>query len=80
MEKQHLCIHDINWFDTNSAIIYLKQINKISKCYLFLDRAKLNHKSKKIFDYFHRHKNNLLRVFLPTESQIFGSAKNIEYI
>jgi hypothetical protein len=58
-----------DWFDANIFLDYLKQIHrKFPKCYLFLDKAKQHHRSKKVLQYFDLHKNDLIPVYLPTAS------------
>ena len=48
---------------------YLKQIHrKFPKCYMFLDKAKQQYKSKKVLEYFPDNKDSLIPVYLPTAS------------
>jgi hypothetical protein len=43
----------------------------LQKCYLFLDKAKQNYKSKNIMKYFADNKHSLIPVYLPTASPEF---------
>jgi transposase len=61
-----------DWFNENTFLDYLKQIHsKFPKCYLFLDKAKQHHRSKKVLEYFNLHKKDLIPVYLPTASPEF---------
>ncbi len=56
----------------NTFLNYLKQIHrKFPKCYIFLDKAKQHYKSKKVLQYFDKHKKDLIPVYLPTASPEF---------
>jgi hypothetical protein len=58
-----------DWFNATTFLDYLKQIHrKFPKCYLFLDKAKQHHRSKKILQYFDKHTRDLVPVYLPTAS------------
>jgi hypothetical protein len=62
-----------DWFDESIFLDYLKQIHrKFPKCYLFLDKAKQNNKSKKILQYFadNKDKDSLIPVYLSTASPV----------
>ena len=74
-----------DWFDENTFLDYLKQIHrKFPKCYLFLDKAKQHYRSKRVLEYFDKHKEDLIPVYLPTASpvefmvleEIWNRAKN----
>ena len=73
-----------DWFNANTFLDYLKQIHrKFPKCYLFMDKAKQHHKSKKVLKYFNSNKDTLIPVYLPTASpelmvleKIWNIAKN----
>ncbi len=73
-----------DWFDANTFLDYLKQIHRKSpKCYLFLDKAKQHYRSKKVLEYFDKHKKDLIPVYLPIASpefmvleEIWNIAKN----
>ncbi len=41
---------------------------KLSKCYLFMDKASPHYKSKKVVKYFEENKDTLIPVYLPTAS------------
>lgn len=70
--KQQL-FRQYDWFDENTSFLdYLKQIHrKFPKCYLFLDKAKQHYRSKIVLEYFDKHKNDLIPVYLPTASPEF---------
>ena len=54
------------------SMIILKQIHyKFPKCYLFLDKAPQHYKSQKVREYFEKHKDVLIPVWLPTASPEF---------
>ena len=59
-------------FNENTFYRFLKQIHyKYPKCYLFLDKAPQHYKSQKVWQYFEKHKNDLIPVWLPTASPEF---------
>jgi len=59
-------------FNENNFYKYLKQIHyKFPKCYLFLDKAPQHYKSQKVGQYFEKHKDVLIPVWLPTASPEF---------
>jgi len=61
-----------DWFDEDTFLDYLKQIHKkFPKCYLFLDKARQHHRSKKVGQYFEEHKDSLIPVWIPTASPEF---------
>jgi transposase len=65
----------------NTFLDYLKQIHrKFPKCYLFLDKAKQHHRSKKVLEYFDKHKQNLIPVYLPTASPEFMVLEEIWHL
>lgn len=70
-----------DWFNANTYLDYLKEIHrKFPKCYLFLDKAKQHYKSKRILEYFDKHKKNLIPVYLPTASPEFMVLEEIWHI
>ena len=70
-----------DWFDENTFLEYLKQLHiKFPKCYLFLDKAKQHYKSKKVLQYFDKHKKNLIPVYLPTASPEFMVLEEVWHI
>ena len=59
-------------FDENTFYEFLKQIHyKFPRCYLFLDKAVQHYRSQKVKQYFDKHKNSLIPVWLPTASPEF---------
>lgn len=51
---------------------YLKQVHKkFPKCYLFIDKASQHYKSDIVQQYFAKHKDTLIPVWLPTASPEF---------
>ena len=59
-------------FDENTFYEFLKQIHyKFPRCYLFLDKAVQHYKSQKVKQYFDKHKDSLIPVWLPTASPEF---------
>ncbi|MDX1373819.1 MAG: transposase, partial [Nitrososphaeraceae archaeon] len=59
-------------FNASTFLDYLKQIHrKFPKCYLFLNKAKQHYKSKKVLQYFDKHKKDLIPIYQPTASQEF---------
>lgn len=51
---------------------YLKQIHyRFPKCYLFLDKATPHYKSQKVRQYFNKHKDDLIPIWVPTASPEF---------
>jgi hypothetical protein len=70
-----------DWFNATTFLDYLKQIHrKFPKCYLFLDKAKQHHKSEKILQYFDKHKEDLIPVYLPTASPEFMILEEVWHI
>ena len=70
-----------DWFDQNTFLDYLKQIHrKFPKCYIFLDKAKQHHRSKKVLQYFDLYKKDLIPVYLPTASPEFMVLEEIWHI
>jgi len=70
-----------NWFDQNTFLDYLKQIHrKFPKCYLFLDKAKQHYRSKKVLQYFDKHKKDLIPIYQPTASPEFMVLEEIWHI
>jgi hypothetical protein len=68
-------------FNEDSFYKYLKQIHyKFPKCYLFLDKAPQHYKSQKVGHYFEKHKDTLIRVWLPTASPEFMVLGIFEHI
>ena len=58
-----------DWFNANTFLDYLKQIHrKFPKYYLFPDKAKQHHRSKKVLKYLADNKDSLIPVYLPTAS------------
>lgn len=54
-------------FNENTFYCFLQQIHyKFPRCYLFLDKAPQHYKSQKIKQYFEKHKDVLIPVWLPT--------------
>jgi DDE superfamily endonuclease len=61
-----------NRFNENTFYEYLKQIHyKFPKCYLFLDKAAPHYKSQKVKQYFNKHKDSMIPIWLPTASPEF---------
>ena len=59
-------------FNGDTFLAFLKIIHsKFPKCYLFMDKASPHYRSRKVRDYFDRHKDNLIPVYLPTASPEF---------
>jgi hypothetical protein len=59
-------------FNEDNFYKYLKRIHyKFPKCYLFLDKAPQHYKSQKVGQYFEKHKDVLIPVWLPTASPEF---------
>ena len=59
-------------FNGDTFLEFLKIIHdKFPKCHLFLDKASPHYRSKKVRDYFDKHKDNLIPVYLPTASPEF---------
>jgi DDE superfamily endonuclease len=70
-----------DWFNANTFLDYLKEIHrKFPKCYLFLDKAKQHYNSKRILEYFDKHKKNLIPIYLPTASPEFMVLEEIWHI
>ncbi|MGB9169010.1 MAG: transposase, partial [Nitrososphaeraceae archaeon] len=70
-----------DWFDENTFLDYLKQIHrKFPKCYLFLDKAKQHHRSKKVLEYFADNRDSLIAVYQPTASPEFMVLEEIWHI
>jgi transposase len=68
-------------FNASTFLDYLKHIHrKFPKCYLFLDKAKQHYKSKKVLQYFDKHKKDLVPVYLPTASPEFMVLEEIWHI
>jgi len=69
------------WFDENTFLDYLKHIHrKFPKCYLFLDKAKQHYRSKKVLQYFDKHKKDLIPIYQPTASPEFMVLEEIWHI
>lgn len=61
-----------DYFDENTFYDFLQQIHhKFPNCYLFLDKAPQHYKSQKVREYFEKHKDVLIPVWLPTASPEF---------
>ena len=59
-------------FNGSTFLDFLKIIhNKFPRCYLFLDKASPHYRSRKVREYFDRHKDTLIPVCLPTASPEF---------
>jgi len=68
-------------FNASTFLDYLKQIHrKFPKCYLFLYKAKQHYRSKKVLEYFDKHKKDLIPVYLPTASPEFMVLEEIWHI
>src|SRR5438105_2019445 len=51
---------------------YMKQVHyKVPKCYLFLDKAAPHYKSQKVKQYFNKHKDSMIPIWLLTASPEF---------
>jgi hypothetical protein len=69
------------WFNQNTFLDYLKHIHrKFPKCYLFLDKAKQHYRSKKVLQYFDKHKKDLIPIYQPTASPEFMVLEEIWHI
>src|SRR5215203_4520932 len=66
LEGKQQLFRQYDWFNANTFLDYLKQIHrKFPKCYLFLDKAKQHHRSKKVLKYFDLYKKeDLIPVYL----------------
>ncbi len=59
-------------FNGETFLDFLKTIHsKFPRCYLFLDKASPQYKSKKVIVYFEQIKDTLIPVYLPTVSPEF---------
>ena len=59
-------------FNGGTFLDFLKTIHhKFPRCYLFLDKASPHYRSRKVREYFDRHKDTLIPVCLPTASPEF---------
>ena len=59
-------------FNGDTFLDFLKTIHhKFPRCYLFMDKASPHYRSRKVRDYFDRHKDALIPVYLPTASPEF---------
>jgi hypothetical protein len=59
-------------FNQNTFYEFLKQLHyKFPKCYLFMDKAPQHYKSQKVGNYFKKHKDVLIPIWLPTASPEF---------
>ena len=59
-------------FNGDAFLDFLRMIyHKFPRCYLFLDRASPHYRSRKVKEYFDRHKDTLIPVYLPTASPEF---------
>jgi DDE superfamily endonuclease len=59
----------------------IKQIHrKFPKCYLFLDKAKQQYKSKRVLEYFDKYKHELIPAYLPTASAEFMVLEQVWHI
>ncbi len=59
-------------FDSDTFLDFLKIIHsKFPRCYLFLDKASPHYKSMKVKEYFDKHKDTLIPLYLPTASPEF---------
>ena len=71
MEGKQLFRH-YDKFNGDTFLEFLKIIHsKFPKCYLFMDKASPHYRSKRVRDYFDRHKDALIPVYLPTASPEF---------
>ncbi|MDR4510483.1 MAG: transposase [Nitrososphaeraceae archaeon] len=69
------------WFDENTFLDYLKHIHKkFPKCYLYLVKAKQHYRSKKVLQYFDKHKKDLIPIYQPTASPEFMVLEEIWHI
>jgi hypothetical protein len=73
MEKNSYSFRQYDKFNDDSFYNFMKQVYcKFRKCYLFLDKAPHQHyKSQKIKQYFEKHKDVLIPIWLPTASPEF---------
>lgn len=61
-----------DWFNEDTFYQYLKLLHyKFPKCFLVLDKASQHYKSEKVRNYFARHSDSLIPVWLPTASPEF---------
>jgi transposase len=59
-------------FDEYTFYEFLKRLHyKFPKCYIFLDKAAPHYKSQKVRQYFEKHKDSLMPLWLPTASPEF---------
>ncbi len=65
--KKNQLFRQYDIFNGNTFLDYLKKIHdKFPKCYLFMDKASPQYKSKKVIKYFEENKDTLIPVYLPT--------------
>jgi transposase len=59
-------------FNGDTFLDFLKMTHhKFPRCYIFMDKASPHYRSKKIREYFDKHKYTLIPVYLPTASPEF---------
>ena len=59
-------------FNGDTFLDFLKTIHhKFPRCHVFMDKASPHYRSRKVRDYFDRHKDTLIPVYLPTASPEF---------
>ena len=59
-------------FNGDTFLDFLKTIHhKFPRCYIFMDKASPHYRSRKVRDYFDKHKDTLIPVYLPTASPEF---------
>jgi DDE superfamily endonuclease len=72
LDRKKQLFRQYDRFDENTFYEFLKQLHyKFPKCYLFLDKASQHYKSHKVRQYFEKHNDNLVPVWLPTASPEF---------
>ncbi len=74
-------VQTLDKFNGGTFLDFLKTIHhKFPRCYLFLDKASPHYRSRKVREYFDRHKDTLIPVCLPTaspESMVMEEVWNI---
>ena len=71
MEGKQLFRH-YDKFNGDTFLDFLKMIHhKFPRCYIFMDKASPHYRSRKVREYFDKHKDTLIPVYLPTASPEF---------
>ncbi len=71
MKGEHL-FRQYDKFNADAFLEFLKTIHsKFPKCYLFMDKASLHYRSRKVKDYLEQNKDTLIPIYLPIASPEF---------